>query len=273
MGFWDHLDELRSTIIKSVIVFVLFAALIAYYLTDFFQVLMLPFHTVAMEYPKLIIELGTGSMMEPFNVIIEMCLLGGVMLSAPFVLFFVGQFVAPALTKRETKAVLPMCLGAFVLFIVGAGFGFFLLVPSAVRMTIEINQKFGWAFRWNVESYYSILIRLVLGVGATFEFPLIIVLLVWLGFLKTAFLRKFRRHAIVGIFVVSALVTPSSDPFQQTLLAVPLYALYEIAILVASRVEKYRDRSASAVVVALLALLPRWRARPALPELGLGRRA
>jgi sec-independent protein translocase protein TatC len=273
MGFWDHLDELRSTLIKSVIVFAVFAVLIAYYLTEFNEVLMWPFHTVAMDFPKLVIELGTGSMMEPFNIIIEICLLGALMLSAPFVLFFVGQFVAPALTPKETRAVLPMCLAAFVLFIAGAAFGFFLLVPSAVRVTIQINQSFGWAFRWNVESYYSMLIRLVLGVGATFQFPLIIVLLVWLGIVSTAFLRKYRRHAIVIIFILSALVTPSTDPLQQTLLALPLYALYEIAILVASRVDRRRDRSGSAVVLALLALLPRWSPRTDLAALGLQRKA
>src|SRR5262245_11835474 len=107
MGFWDHLNELRGTIIKSVTVFLIFAALIGYYLTEFNRILMWPFHSVVLEYPKLVIELGTGSMMEPFNVIIQICLLGGLLLAAPFILFFVGQFVAPALTARESRAVLP----------------------------------------------------------------------------------------------------------------------------------------------------------------------
>jgi sec-independent protein translocase protein TatC len=80
----------------------------------------------------------------------------------------------------------------------------------------------------------------VLGSGGVFEFPLIIVLLVWLGIMTTAFLRKYRRHAIVVIFIISAIVTPTPDPFTQTLFAGPLYALFEIAILVSSRVEKKR---------------------------------
>jgi sec-independent protein translocase protein TatC len=100
------------------------------------------------------------------------------------------------------------------------------------------------------------LIRLVLGVGAVFQFPLVIVLLVWLGIVDTAFLRKYRRHAIVAIFVLAAIVTPSTDPLSQTLLAAPLVALYEVSIFVAARVEKRRDRSAGAVWLALLALLP-----------------
>jgi len=257
MGFWDHLNELRGTIIKSATVFVLFAALIGYNLQDFNTVLMWPFHTVVLEYPKLNIELGTVEMMDPFNIIIQLCLFGGLMLSAPFVLFFIGQFVAPALTEKEMRAVLPLCAYAFFLFIAGAAFGFFLLVPSAVRVTIEINQSFGWAFRWNVASYYTMLTRLVLGVGATFQYPLLIVLLVWLGIVNTAFLRKYRRHAIVAVFVLAAIITPSTDPLQQTLLAAPLIVLYEVAIIVAARVEKRRERNAAAVWIALLALWAR----------------
>ncbi len=261
MGFWDHLDELRGTIIKSAAAFVLFAGLIGCYLEDFDRMLMMPFHDVAMRYPHLVITLGTGTPMEGINVLVQICLIGGLMLSAPFILFFIGQFVAPALTAREMKAVLPLCGSAFFLFIAGAAFGFFLLVPSAVQMMIEINQKFHWEFRWSVDSYYTMVTRLILGVGATFEFPLLIVLLSWLGLVSTAFLRKYRRHAIVLIFIVAAIVTPSTEPLSQTLLAAPLYFLYEIAILVATRVENRRERSGSAVILALLALLPQWRVR------------
>jgi len=261
MGFWDHLDELRGTIIKSVVVFVIFAGLIGYYLTEFSRLLMWPFHSVVREYPGLTIELGTNSMMEGFNVIVQICLLGGLMLSAPFVLFFIGQFVAPALTPREVKAVLPMCVSAFFLFLAGAAFGFLILAPSALRVMIEINTSMDWVPRWNVDSYYTILTRLVLGVGATFQFPLVLVLLVWIGLVSTAGLRKFRRHSAVAIFVLAAVVTPSTEPVGMMLLAAPLLVLYELAILVAARVERRRERSGAAVMLALLALLPHRAAR------------
>ena len=87
---------------------------------------------------------------------------------------------------------------------------------------------------------FALTLWLVLGAGGVFEFPLIIVLLVWLGIMTTAFLRKYRRHAIVVIFIISAIVTPTPDPLTQTLFAGPLYALYEISILVSTRVEKKR---------------------------------
>jgi sec-independent protein translocase protein TatC len=183
--------------------------------------------------------------------------MGSLLLSAPFILFFIGQFVAPALTEREMKSILPMCVSALLLFLAGAAFAFFLLVPSAMRLSIELNRTLEWGFRWTVGGYYSVLTRTVLGVGATFQFPLVIVLLVWLGFVNTALLRKYRRHAVVGIFVLAMIVTPSTDPANQIMVGLPMYVLYEIAILVARRVEKRRDRSGAAVILALLTLFPR----------------
>jgi sec-independent protein translocase protein TatC len=240
MGFWEHLEELRGTIVKSLIVFIVFAALIGYFATEFNQLLLWPLHFVAKDYPELSTKLGTLSIMEVFNMIIQLCVFGGLMLAAPFILFFVGQFVAPALTEREMKAVLPLCVSAMFLFLIGAAFSFFLLMPSTIRVAIELNNAFDLENRWTAGNYFTTLTWLVLGSGGVFEFPLIIVLLVWLGIMTTAFLRKYRRHAIVVIFIIAAIVTPTPDPVTQTLFAGPLYALYEIAIVVSTRVEKKR---------------------------------
>jgi sec-independent protein translocase protein TatC len=271
MGFWEHLDELRGTLIKSLVVVVVFAVLIGFYLVQFNRILMWPFQQAAADNPNLTIELVTGTPMEGFNVIVELCVMGSLFLSAPFILFFIGQFIAPALTEREMKAVLPMCLSAMLLFLAGVAFAFFVLMPSALRLSIDLNQTLGWGYRWTVGSYYTILTRTVLGVGATFQFPLVIVLLVWLGFVSTTLLRKYRRHAIVGIFVLAMIVTPSTDPANQIMVGLPMYVLYEIAILVSRQVEKRRDRSGAAVVLALLALFPR--RESGIGGIAFGRRA
>ncbi len=139
-----------------------------------------------------------------------------------------------------------MCLSALVLFLIGASFSFFLLMPSTVRIAIELNQAFGLETRWTAGNYFSTMSWLVLGSGAVFEFPLVIILLVWLGVLTTAFLRKYRRHAIVLIFVIAAIVTPTPDPVTQSIFAAPLYALFEISILVSSRVEKRKAAARAA---------------------------
>jgi sec-independent protein translocase protein TatC len=240
MGFWEHLEELRGTIIKSLIAFLIAATLIGYFATEFNHVLLWPLHYVAKDYPNFDTKLGTLSIMEVFNMIIQLCVFGGLLLSAPFILYFVGQFVSPALTEKEMKIILPLCFSAMVLFLIGAAFSFFLLMPSTIRIAIELNNAFELENRWTAGNYYNTLTWLVLGAGAVFEFPLVIILLVWLGIMTTAFLRKYRRHAIVAIFIIAAIVTPTPDPFTQTIFALPLYALYEIAILVSSRIEKKR---------------------------------
>lgn len=244
MGFWDHLDELRGTIVKSLVVFIVFAVLIGVFATEFNKTLLWPLHHVAKDYPSLDTRLGTQSMMEVFSMVIQLCVFGGLLLSSPFILFFVAQFVAPALTEREMKAVLPMCLSALVLFLIGAAFSFFFLMPSTIRISLELSTAFELENRWTAGNYFNTLTWLVLGAGGVFEFPLVIVLLVWLGIVSTAFLRKYRRHAIVVIFILAAIVTPTPDPVTQSLFAAPLYGLYEIAILVSDRVEKKRRAKA-----------------------------
>ena len=132
MGFWDHLEELRWTLVKSAVVFTVFAVFIGYNLQEFNQTLMWPLLKVQAEHPEVTMVLGTTTPVEGFNVIIQMCILGGLVMAAPFILFFVGQFVAPALTERETKAVLPLMLSALVLFLCGAALSFFYLGSSTI---------------------------------------------------------------------------------------------------------------------------------------------
>jgi len=241
MGFWEHLEELRGVIIKSVIAFVVCAALIGYFIQEFNTVLRWPLLDVQKDYPTLAIDLGTIKVMEVFSMLIQMCVLGGFVMSAPFILFFIAQFVSPALTEKEIKAVLPMCVSAMLLFLAGASFGFFLLMPKTIEVAVKLNMMFNLELRWTAGDYYGTLSWLVLGVGAAFQFPLVIVLLVWLGILSTDFLRKYRRHAIVAIFIIAAVITPTPDPVTQTIFAIPLYALFEIAILASARIEKRRS--------------------------------
>ncbi len=240
MGFFDHIEDLRWTLVKCVGTFLLFAVLIGIFLRQFNDVLLWPLNSVQQANPSFVVELGTISVMESFTVLIQMCFLGAIVLSAPFMLVFIGQFVAPALTERELKVVLPLCLSAMLLFLVGAIFSYLFLVPSTLRVSVELNEFFHFVTRWTAGSYYGLLTWLVLGVGASFEFPLLILMLVYMGILTTATLKKYRRHAIVVIFIVAAMVTPTPDPFTQTLFAAPLYLLYEIAIFTGGRVERNR---------------------------------
>ncbi|WP_091055247.1 twin-arginine translocase subunit TatC [Opitutus sp. GAS368] len=241
MGFLDHLEDLRWTLTKCAVVFGIIVTVLAYQLDAMSHLLIRPLQQVQAEYPALKTDLVTNSPMAVFTVVIDMCLLGGLILSQPFFLFFLGQFIAPALTKREMKVALPAALVAFGLFLGGAAFGYFLLVPGTIRVSFELNQLLGYTVLWTADKYYSLLLWLVLGMGGAFEFPLLVVLAVYLGLIEVATLRKYRRHAIVVIFIIAAVVTPTPDPFNQALFAVPLIILYEAAILVSSFLGRRRS--------------------------------
>lgn len=234
MGFLGHLEELRMTLIKCAVVFAVFVALIAYNLDAATDVLNRPLQQVQAEYPDLKTDLVTNTPMGIFTVIINICVMGGVLLSLPFWLFFLGQFVAPALTKREMRVIVPTGLAANLLFVGGAAFGYFLLTPSTIRVAFELNELLGYTVLWTADKYYSLLMWMTLGMGAAFEFPLLIVLAVYMGLIEVATLRKYRRHAIVVMFIIAAFVTPTPDPLNQCLFAVPLIVLYELSIWVSA---------------------------------------
>jgi sec-independent protein translocase protein TatC len=240
MGFFDHLEELRWTLVKCAIVYGIFAVLIGIFLKDFNEVLLWPLNYVKPNFPGLTMDLSTASVMESFTIVIQLCCLGALAPATPFFFFFVGQFVAPALTKTELRMVVPVSLVGFVLFLLGAAFGFFLLMTTTIKGAAQLNEMFGFATRWTPASYYSLLSWLVIGVGAAFEFPLVIVLLIYMRMMTTAFLTKYRRHAIVAIFVIAAIITPTPDPFTQAMFAAPLYVLFELAIFAGRWVEKRR---------------------------------
>jgi len=249
MGFLEHLEELRWTLVKCAIVLAVAATAVGYFLKEFNAVLLWPLRHVQAERAGLTLELSTRSVMESFGIIIQLCGWGGLALAAPFMLYFIGQFVAPALNEKERRLILPSGFSAFVLFILGSAFGFLLLVPSTLRVSLEINDLLGFSTTWTPDSYYSLLTWLVLGVGLAFEFPLLIVIAIYFGLLRVETLRKFRRHSIVAIFII-AIVTPTPDPFTQTMFAVPLYVLFELAVLVGARVQARRDARLAAEDIA-----------------------
>lgn len=242
MGFLGHLEELRWTLVKCAVVFAIFVTVIAYQLDRASELLMWPLLQVQAEFPKLEHDLVTTSPMSVFSVIIDICIMGGVILSLPFWLFFLGQFVAPALTRKEMKVIVPTGLTAVVLFLVGFAFGYFILTPSTIRVAYELNALLGYSVMWTADRYYSLLLWMTLGMGAAFEFPLLVVLAVYMGLIEVATLRKYRRHAIVVIFIIAAVITPTPDPLNMCLFALPLIVLYELAIWVSAALGKRRNQ-------------------------------
>lgn len=240
MGFLDHLEELRGTLVKCAVVFAIFVTIIAYRMEDASTLLNWPLEKMRAEFPHMKTDLVTNSPMSVFSVIIDICIIGGVVMSLPFWIFFLGQFIAPALNKNEMKVIVPTGLSAFALFLAGTALGYYFLTPSSIRVALELNEQLGFTVMWTADKYYSLLMWLTLGMGVAFEFPLLVVLAVYMGLIEVATLRKYRRHAIVVIFIIAAVVTPTTDPINMTLFALPLYVLYELAIIVATNLRRRR---------------------------------
>ena len=240
MGFFDHLEELRWTLLKCVITYGIFAAILAFYLRDFHHLLLWPLDKARAAHPELVFDLNTMTPTEVFSVIINLCALGALLPAVPFFFFFAAQFIGPALTTKERRMVIPVCIVSFVLFLAGSALSFFVMAPATFKFSAELNQMFGFAIRWTPRSYYGTITWLTIGAGLSFQAPLAILLLVYLGFLRVKTLARFRRHTIVAILILVALVSPTPDPVTQAIFAVPLYLLFELSIILGRRVEKKR---------------------------------
>ena len=240
MGFLEHLEDLRWTLFKSFIAFGVACILIGLFLAQFSSLLRWPYEFAVSGQMIEMDGLINTSILGVFSVIFYLLFGGGLSLSLPFILYFIGQFVSPGLNKRELNMLRPACMGAFLLFMVGITFSFFVLVPAALRASIIFNKILGFQPMWTAASYYGLLTWMVLGVGIAFQFPLVLLILVFLGILSHAQLISFRKYSIVLFLCIGAIVTPTTDPVTFILLAGPMSLLYELAILGARRIEKTR---------------------------------
>lgn len=241
MNFLDHLEELRWTLAKCVAAFMAGCAAVLLGLTQIANLLRWPYDFAVRGRDATLFEgLISTSFMGVFSVVFQLMLIGGFALSLPFMLFFIGRFVAPGLKPSEIRMLLPGCVGATVLFIVGSTFSFFVLLPAGLRASIYFHDMLGFDLLVTASSYYSLLTWATLGVGLAFEFPLVLILLIHLGIVTPEKLIHYRRHSIVVFLVISALVTPTPDPITFLFLAIPLYLLYELSIWLGIRV---RDRA------------------------------
>ncbi|MEX2382201.1 MAG: twin-arginine translocase subunit TatC [Opitutales bacterium] len=240
MGFLDHLEELRWTLFKCAAAFFVAVVIIGVFLKGASEVMNMPYERAT---AALGIESGGLFMTSPmgvFSVLIQVCFVGGLGLSLPFMLFFLGRFVAPALKKEEIGMLLPACFVAFILFLSGAAFSYFFIVPEALKFSIRLNQMLGFEIIWSADRYYGLLVWTVLGMGFCFQFPLIVYILVYLRIVTTDKLIKVRPYMIVFFFVMGMILTPTWDPVTQTMVAVPMWLLYELSLFLARRLERRR---------------------------------
>ena len=182
------------------------------------------------------------SPISAFMVAIKLALYGGVVLSLPLIVYFIGQFVLPALRVKEKQFVLRALGFGAILFILGMAFCYFLMLDVALGATVQFSQWLGFgADEWRAEDYITFVCVFMLVMGASFELPIVILALVKIGLLDARKLNSFRPYWVVIELVICAFLTPSADPFTMFLMALPLHVLYEISLLIAFYWD-WRDR-------------------------------
>jgi len=225
MTFLDHLEELRWRLIYSIIG-VVAGTIISWIFVDFLvtDVLLKPAQDNGLQLQNL----------KPFGQIFlyfQVALIGGVILSLPNLFYQLWKFLSPALRKKERKYILLIVFYSTISFLIGIAFAYFVMIPLAFKFI----HQFGTELIKNefaIDEYVSIIVSVVLAAGVVFELPMISFFLTKLHILTPAFMKKYRKHAIVIIMVLAAFLTPGTDPVSQVVLAVPLVLLYEISIFI-----------------------------------------
>jgi sec-independent protein translocase protein TatC len=244
MTFLEHLEDFRWTVAKSLLAFIIGVGLVAVFIGQIADFLQMPLLRAYGSAELMQENLKTYRPMGVISVFIQIALLGGLTLSMPFGLYFLGCFVAPGLTEKERRVLRPACFAAFLLFLAGVAFAFFLILPVTLGFFVRLNLFFEFELLWAASEYYSMIVWFSLATGAFFQFPLIVVILVYLGVLTVEKLRDIRRGVFVGLMIFAALLTPGGDFVSLPLTTGFMYALYEMAIWVGARIEKRKAREA-----------------------------
>ncbi len=242
--FLDHLEDLRWTIIKCVIALASGMGLSLVFTDRILRILEEPLRRVIEPRGKNVEDfLIMQNMMDPLTVTIQTAISAGIVVALPFILFFVGQFILPALSVRERKLILPTFSFGVVLFLTGVLFCYFLILPQAIEVFISWGESMRRTYLMPQNEYLGFILQMLVAFGLSFELPLVIIILSKLGIVSVEMLKGHRRHALVIIIIFAACITPTSDPFSLGMLAVPMYFLYELSIFCAAWIERKRNRA------------------------------
>lgn len=231
MSFLDHLEELRWRLIFALIG-VVAGTVICWIFIDFIinQVLLAPAIKAGVILQNL----------KPFGQLfmyMQVAIIGGIVLSIPNIIYQIWKFISPALRENERKYITSIVIFTTLCFLVGILFAYYVMLPLSLSFAAQFGTE-AIENNFAIDEYFSIIISIILGAGLVFELPMLSFFLSKIGILSPQFMRKFRKHALVAILVLSAFLTPGTDPVSQIVLAVPLVLLYEISIFVSKVSQK-----------------------------------
>lgn len=237
MTFWDHLDALRASVFRVALVLLVTAAgLFAFKDFLFDCVILAPskedfflYRWVGADFSLSLVNIEVTAQ---FMIHMKMAFLCAIVLTFPYLIFKIWQFIAPALYDNEKRKVRNAFLFASVLFYIGVTVGYVLIFPLMLNFFADYQVSADVPNMFSLSSYISLLTSMVLTFGIVFEFPTLVALLSALGILTKEAMSKYRRHAICAVVVLAAVITPSGDPFSLMIVALPLYLLYEFSVFI-----------------------------------------
>ena len=225
MSFLDHLEELRSRIFKALISVIIFGTITAIYVDEIVR------NVLFYHLKQLNLKV---QVLSPYGIVLlymEVIIVSAFIFSMPAILHQIWKFIAPALLKKERVYIGWITFFTSFCFFSGIAFGYFVLIPTAMNFFATFGTDL-IALNISADKYISFVLTLSLAAGILFEMPMVAYFLSKIGILTPAFMRHYRRHAIVVILIVSAIVTPTPDIITQMLLAMPMFLLYELSIII-----------------------------------------
>ena len=245
-SFWGHLDVLRAAIVRIVAVAVVFGIAAFCFKEKLFAVVLAPkndgfityrlFNRIAAwaggETGSFTVQLINTGLAQQFIIHMKTALCAGVLCASPYILYQLFRFVSPALYANERKYVVRVVGGGYAMFVFGVLVSYFLIFPLTFRFLGTYQVSGEVANLITLDSYISTLLLMCLSMGIVFEIPILSWLFAKLGFLSADFMRRYRKHAIVIILVEAAIITPTSDVFTLSLVALPMWVLYETSIFI-----------------------------------------
>jgi sec-independent protein translocase protein TatC len=230
LTFWDHLRELRKRILLSLYGLLVGMLAIGAFVERLVDQLMAP---VRLALPAGSQKLVYTSAIEPMMVYIKVAIYGGVFVAAPWILYQLWQFIAPGLYKKEKRVVVPFLFWGTLLFYGGAWFCYRLVMPAAFPAMLAIASDSTLTPMLSISEQLGLVMAMLLGFGVVFEVPVIIAFLSMVGLVSVEFLTRYRRHAIVVNTLLAAVITPTGDPLNLAMMAVPMCLFYEVGIILA----------------------------------------
>ena len=243
MSLMEHLDELRRRIVHSVLYLAAGFAIAWIFRDPFVSFIQAPLNHIGK-------SLVFTHPMDPLNLKLQVSLVGGAIVASTFILFQVWLFIAPGLYQKERRFVIPFMAATVALFLSGAAFGYYYVLPGALKILI-VDFGHNFTSMVTIEDYSSFFLSIILGLGISFEVPILIFFLALFGIVSPRFLWKNVRYAILAVFIVAACICPSPDPWTMCIYAVPMLSLYLIGIGVAWWVHPSRRKAKEAKEAAL----------------------